>query len=192
MTKGRVAGALAAALVLLAVLATTPKAVPGYAQVRRTAASSEARLLARDGRVLEVRRTDADVRRLDWVPLAAVSAALRTRIAASEDRRFQGHSGVDWRAVAGALRERVAGDAARGASTITMQLAALLDPTLGSAGDRSWRQKIMQGRAALAIERRWSKDEILEAWLNLLPFRGDLVGVDAAARGLAEIGRAHV
>ena len=185
VTRWRSIGFAVVAAVLLGVVATVPAPVGDYAAVRRAAASSEARLLARDGRVLEIRRTDARVRRLDWVPLAHVSAALQRRIVASEDRRFFGHAGIDWHAVAGALRGRLTRAGGRGASTITMQLAALLDPALGIAGDRSWRQKLAQGRAALAIERRWTKPQILEAWLNLVPFRGDLVGVDAAARSLA-------
>jgi penicillin-binding protein 1C len=187
----RMRWALAAlAGLLMLFIATTPSLPPDFAAIRRTAATSEARLLARDGRLLEIRRTDPDVRRLDWVPLAGISGALTSRIVASEDRRFADHHGVDWRAVGGALRDRLQGRRNRGASTITMQLAALLDPAIGRAGDRSWRQKIMQARAALAIERRWTKPQILEAWLNLLPFRGELVGIDAAARGLA--GRAPI
>ncbi len=177
--------AIAAALLLLFALATTPKSPPDFADVRHDAATSEAFLLARDGRLLEKRRTDPAVRRLDWVPLDAISAAVPARLIASEDRRFAEHHGIDWRSVGGAMRDRLSGRNNRGASTITMQVAALIDPALGSAGDRSWRQKIMQARAALALERRWSKAQILEAWLNLLPFRGDLVGIDAAARALA-------
>ena len=173
------------AAILVVILATTPASPPDFTTVRDQFATSEARLLARDGTVLAVRRTDPSVRRLDWVPLVAISPALQRRIVAAEDQRFGQHGGVDWRAVAAAARNRLEGRANRGASTITMQLAALLDPALGTAGTRSWRQKAMQARAALAIERRWSKSEILEAWLNLLPFRGDLVGIDAAARGLA-------
>ena len=176
---------LALAALLLALIATTPASPPDFTTVRDQFATSEARLLARDGTVLAVRRTDPTVRRLDWVPLAAISPALQRRIVAAEDQRFGAHRGVDWRAVAGSVRDRLEGRANRGASTITMQLAALLDPALGTAGNRSWRQKAMQARAALAIERRWTKPQILEAWLNLLPFRGDLVGIDAAARGLA-------
>ncbi len=178
--------ALAAlALVVVIMVTTTPATPPDFAAVRASAASSEAQLLARDGRLLETRRTDPARRQLDWVPLPQISAALTRRIVASEDRRFYSHGGIDWRAVAGALQGRLRGQHSRGASTITMQLAALIDPALGRAGGRSWRQKLMQARAALAIERRWSKPQILEAWLNLLPFRGDLVGIDAAARGLA-------
>lgn len=178
--------ALAVAGLLLLVLATTPNAPPRYDEVRAGGASSEARLLARDGRLLETRRTDPDTRRLGWVPLARISSALTQRIVQSEDRRFDRHHGVDWQAIGGALRDRVQGRSGRGASTITMQLAALLDPALGTAGNRSWRQKIMQARAALALERQWTKPQILEAWLNLLPFRGDLVGIEAASRGLAD------
>lgn len=157
--------------------------MPDFAAL--AASGSEAVLLARDGRELDRRRTDADGRRLAWVPLAEVSPAVVRRLVAAEDRRFYDHGGIDWRAVAGAGRNQVQGGAARGASTITMQLAALLDPSLGRAGSRSWWQKLRQARAALAIEAAWDKRRILEAWVNLLPFRGELVGIDAAARGLA-------
>lgn len=170
---------------LILLLATTPKPPPGFEEVRKTTPSSEASLLARDGRLLEKRRTDPSVRRLDWVPLPAISAAVTEKLVTFEDRRFEHHAGIDWQAVAGALRDRLSGRGSRGASTISMQVAALLDPALGTAGNRSWRQKLMQARAALALERRWTKPQILEAWLNLLPFRGDLVGIDAAARALA-------
>ena len=72
----------------------------------------------------------------------------------------------------------------RGGSTLTMQLAAYLHPELEKSGRRSVVAKWRQLRQALAIERAWSKDEILEAWLNLTPFRGEVEGVDAAARTL--------
>ena len=171
-------------IVALAIL-TTPTPSPSYAVTRAAWHSSEARLLDRDGRLLDLRRADASVRKLDWVPLSAIAAPLITAVVRGEDRRFWTHGGVDWRAAAGAVRDRVSARPPRGASTITMQLAGLLDPTLGRSGSRSPLQKLRQARAAWAIERGWSKPQILEAWLNLLPFRGDLVGVDAAARTLA-------
>jgi len=66
-----------------------------------------------------------------------------------------------------------------------MQLAAQLDPQLRAArGARTPLQKLRQMRSARALERSWSKPEILEAYLNLVSFRGELVGVNAAARGL--------
>lgn len=185
MTRRR--WAIAAALIALVALTivTTPHAMPDYASVRGGWVSSEARLLARDGRLLDLRRADASVRRLDWVPLSAIAAPLLIDTVGGEDRRFWTHHGIDGRAAGGALRDRLTLRRPRGASTITMQLAGLLDPALGRSGARSPLQKLAQARAALAIEARWTKPQILEAWLNLLPFRGDLVGIDAAARSLA-------
>ena len=66
-----------------------------------------------------------------------------------------------------------------------MQLAGMLDERLrAGAGGRSFAQKWRQARAALALESRWRKEEILEAYLNLVSWRGELQGVAAAARGL--------
>ena len=80
----------------------------------------------------------------------------------------------------------------RGASTITMQLAGLLDDDLArGAGGRSVAQKIGQTVAAQVLERRWRKDQILEAYLNLVPFRGEIVGIDALSRTLFGKARAR-
>ncbi len=176
-----------AGLALALVVATWPPAMPSYAATRAAWNSSEARLLARDGQVLDIVRADPKVRRLDWVPLPRIAAPLVAIAVASEDKRFREHGGIDWRGVGGALRDRIAGRPTRGASTITMQLAGLLSKDLGTSGNRTWRQKLRQTRAAGAIEASWTKDQILEAWFNLLPFRGDLIGVDAAARSLAGV-----
>lgn len=129
---------------LVLVVAMTPSSPPDFAAVRRTAPTSEARLLARDGRLLEIRRTDPGARPLDWLPLAGISGALTSRTVASEHRRFRDHHGVDWRAVGGALRDRLQGRRNRGASAITMQLAALVNPpsarpASGRGGRRSCR-----------------------------------------------------
>ena len=172
---------------LIAWLATLPPAMPSYPEARARWQSSEARLLARDGQILDIVRADPKVRRLDWVPLARIAAPLVAVTVAREDKRFRAHHGIDWTAIGGAIRDRFRGRPNRGASTITMQLAGLLDPGLGTSGNRSWLQKLRQARAARRIEDAWTKDQILEAWLNLLPFRGDLVGIDAGARSLAGV-----
>jgi penicillin-binding protein 1C len=65
-----------------------------------------------------------------------------------------------------------------------MQVAAFLAPDLAPPGSRSWRDKLRQMRAAMALESTWSKDEILEAYLNLAGFRGETEGIGAAALGL--------
>ncbi len=117
------------------------------------------------------------------MPLDEISPALERAVIASEDRRFYEHGGVDLRAIAGSMMRGAIGGHARGASTITMQVAAMIDPALGRSGHRrSLAQKIRQMRAAIALERRWSKREILEAYLNLVTWRGELQGVAAATR----------
>src|SRR5690606_37624264 len=79
----------------------------------------------------------------------------------------------------------VTGAGQRGASTLTMQLAGLIENRhRRPAHGRGLLQKLDQAVYAQALERRWSKEQILEAYLNLVPFRGELVGVDALSRAL--------
>ena len=160
-------------------------ATPSFDLVRASYRSSETVLLDRHGVPVQTLRTDAQARRGGWVPLAQISPALRAAAIASEDRRFLQHAGVDWSAVAGAAIGRANAGGTRGASTITMQLAGLLDRDLAlPRGGRSVTTKIEQAAAALRIERTWSKEQILEAWLNLVPFRGEQVGVAAMSQAL--------
>src|SRR5262249_10272151 len=92
---------------------------------------------------------------------------------------------VDLRAVAAALGQAIRGGPSRGASTISMQLAALLDPRLRPhGGARSLAQKGGQVRLARALARAWAQDQILEAYVNLVGVRGELEGVGAAAAAL--------
>ena len=182
--------------VVAAAHATQP--IPAFADVKAAATPSVAVLLARDGTPLAERRVDMHVRRLEWVGLHSLSPALKEALLAAEDKRFFEHSGVDWRAFAGSLWHNLWYDRKRGASTLSMQLAGLLDPELALGRDgaprRSLGQKWDQALAAKALEARWTKEQILEAYLNLAPFRGDLQGVHAASRALfgkspTEIGR---
>ena len=175
----------AVAAACLAACLGAQAATPSFEQVRAAYRSSETVLLDRHGQPVQVVRTDLHARRGEWVPLAQVSPALRAAVIASEDQRFLQHAGVDWSAVAGAAIGRADAGGMRGASTITMQLAGLLDPDLAlPKGGRSVGMKIEQAAAALRIERGWSKDQILEAWLNLVPFRGEQVGVAAMSQAL--------
>ena len=134
-------------------------------------------------------RADPRIRRLDWIPLADVSPVVATTLIAAEDRRFYEHAGVDWPGFASAAWDSVwrslDGRGPRGASTLSMQLAGLLDPALAIAGNsRTLGQKWDQAQAALALERTWTKRQIIEAYLNVTTYRGELTGIDAAARGL--------
>ncbi len=178
---GGLAAALTAAALLGAQWLWRPVDVPGFEAVRGAWSSSDALLLDRHGRILDRRRIDLGARRLDWVPLDAVSPALARAVVHSEDRRFHRHHGVDWRSLAGAVIQRLTSGTRRGASTISMQLAALIEPDLRADG-RTAAYKLRQMRMALAMERTWTKAQILEAYLNLTGYRGELVGIDAAAR----------
>ncbi|MFC5550557.1 penicillin-binding protein 1C [Massilia aerilata] len=179
------------ALLLAAVLAAPAiAAVPTPAQVRAAWQPSEAQLLDRHGQPLESVRIDMAARRQPWVLLSEISPSLGRAVMQAEDQHFMEHGGIDLQAVGQAAWDnlfRVRGGQARlrGASTITMQLAGLLDPALASrAAGRSWRQKWDQALAARELEAGWSKQQILEAYLNLASFRGELQGVGAASRGL--------
>ena len=180
-----VAAALACVVMAMALwlgLDARIPAPPDFDDVRRGWKPSEVYLLDRSGEVIHEQRVDARRRRLEWVGLGEVSPALQTAVLMSEDRRFPAHGGVDGRAVAAAAVQRLTGGGARGASTITMQLASLLDPSLRRrGGPRSLPQKTRQMRVAWAIEERWSKPQILEAYLNLVTFSGELQGVGAAS-----------
>ncbi len=103
---------------------------------------------------------------------------------AFEDRRFLSHRGVDGRALLRAgLQALWNGQVISGGSTLTMQVARLLE----SSGTGRWQGKLRQIRLALALERRLSKDQIVNLYLHLAPFGGNLEGLRAAS--LAYLGK---
>ena len=170
---------------LLLAAAAQAQAIPGFDAVRADFHPSETVLLDRAGQPIHRLRTDARVRRGQWVALQGISPALRQALVLSEDKRFYEHSGVDWRAVCSAAWANLWNQRTRGASTLTMQLAGLLDDDLAlGTGGRTLRQKIGQAVMATRLEAGWQKSQILEAYLNLVPFRGELVGIDALSRTL--------
>lgn len=176
--KRALRGAGAAALLSCAALAA--HALPSFAEVRAAHRPSDITLTDRDGVALQTLRVDKRVRRLAWVPLAEVSPALLQAIVLSEDKRFYEHSGVDWSAVATSAWGNAWNRRTRGASTLTMQLAGLIDDGLARPdGGRSLRQKLGQALTAARLEASWKKSEILEAYLNSVAFRGEIVGIDA-------------
>ena len=165
--------------------ATLAHALPTFTEVRAAHRPSDITLLDRHGVPLQTVRVDRNLRRLAWVPLADMSPALLQAVVLSEDQRFYAHSGVDWSAVAQSAWGNVWNRKTRGASTLTMQLAGLLDDGLARpAGGRSVVQKIGQALTATQLDARWQKSEILEAYLNSVPFRGEVVGIDALAQTL--------
>lgn len=184
----RAARAAALLGVLLSAIPSAPAfadALPGFDQVRGSYRSADVIVRDRHGEPVATVRTDFGARRGQWVALDEISPAVRTAIVLSEDRRFYRHSGVDWQGVAGAAWANLWNTRTRGASTLTMQLAALLDDELRrGAGGRSAAQKMSQAWRAARLEQGWSKSQILEAYLNLVPLRGELVGLSALSQGL--------
>jgi penicillin-binding protein 1C len=173
------------ALLALLALASSADATPTFESVKASWRSSEAWLLDRDGAPLQEMRVDTTIRRTDWTPLAGISPAFIGAVLHAEDKRFFEHSGVDWLAAGHAALTNLFSDRPRGASTLTMQLAALVDASLRAAkGRRGLSEKWDQMQAARDLEQSWSKTQILEAYFNLLPLRGELVGIDASARAL--------
>lgn len=172
-------------LALACALGSLPaRALPDFAEVRRDYTPSAAMLLARDGQPLHSLRLDMQVRRLPWTPLAEISPALVRAVLLSEDRRFMEHTGIDWRAAGSAAWNNLSGRQTRGASTLSMQLAGLLEEDGRRRGRRSILAKLSQSAAAVRLETAWSKRQIIEAYLNLAPFRGELQGVGAMSRQL--------
>ncbi len=183
----RESGRTATVALTLAVACCAAQAggLPGFAEVRAAHRPSDVTLLDRQGVPLQTLRVDKDVRRLAWVPLTEMSPALLTAIVLSEDRRFWEHSGVDWSAAAKSAWANLLNTKTRGASTLTMQLAGLVDEGLARpAGGRSVAQKLGQAVTATRLDAAWKKSEILEAYLNSVPFRGEIVGIDALAQTL--------
>jgi penicillin-binding protein 1C len=171
--------------IVLALASAVAHAVPAFDAVRAAYRSSDAELLDRHGEAIQSLRIDMAVRRLPWVALGDISPALPAAVLQAEDQRFYEHNGVDWSAAAKAAWDNLFRTRPRGASTITMQLAALLDPALQPAAKgRSWGQKLDQVKAARELDAQWTKQQIMEAYLNMVSYRGELQGVGAAARSM--------
>ncbi|MFL5594293.1 MAG: transglycosylase domain-containing protein [Gemmatimonadaceae bacterium] len=134
-------------------------------------------VLARDGSLIgeigkEI-RTSVSIRSLPkYLPQAFVAV---------EDHRFYQHDGVDVVGIAGALKDNIFGER-RGASTITQQLVGNMHPTLIDRTDRSLGRKLNEQAAAREMEKHYTKDQILEAYLNQIPFGHGWYGVESAAR----------
>jgi penicillin-binding protein 1C len=111
--------------------------------------------------------------RLSDIPKGAVKVFIR-----AEDRRFYFHPGIDpVSIIRSAMRNMQAGRVVSGASTITMQLARLVRPH-----GQGIKGKIAEARDAMRLEAKLSKKEILELWLNSIPFGSNIEGLPAMAR----------
>ncbi|RZA26803.1 MAG: penicillin-binding protein 1C [Proteobacteria bacterium] len=161
------------------------KGIPTFKRVREEFHSSQGTqiYLDRNGKEFHrENRTQRD-RRQNWITLDSIPEHFKQTLLLIEDKRYDKHRGVDFKAFVSAIDQWRKTGRLRGASTISMQLASLLQYEGRSVSKNAF-EKAQQIIRALWIESFWSKSEILEAYINLVTYRGDLVGIDAAAQGL--------
>ena len=119
------------------------------------------------------------VEKRDPVPIKVIPQYLKKALIATEDRKFYQHSGVDLKGILRAIIKDIrAGEFVEGASTITQQLAK----TLFLTPRKTLLRKIKEAFLAFQLERRYTKDEILELYLNQVYFGSGAYGVESAAR----------
>jgi penicillin-binding protein 1A len=100
---------------------------------------------------------------------------------AVEDQRFYQHNGVDLIGIAGAIKDDIMGDR-RGASTITQQLVGNMHPDAINRSDKSLERKLREQQAAREMEKHYNKEQILEGYLNDIPFGHGYYGIESASR----------
>jgi penicillin-binding protein 1A len=116
------------------------------------------------------------------VPLRSLPKYVAAAFIAVEDQRFYQHDGVDVIGVAAAVKGKLLGGNRGGASTITQQLIGNMHPELIDRRDLSLGRKLREQQAAREMERRYNKEQILEAYLNTINFGHGWYGVETAAR----------
>ncbi|AOZ09125.1 penicillin-binding protein 1A [Cupriavidus malaysiensis] len=163
------------ALFLLYVLVLIPF-TPGISDIRKAKQDRPAQILSADGKELALFKWA----NREWVPLDEISPEVVKALVATEDHRFYQHHGIDWRRLASAALRTASGDR-QGGSTITQQLARNLYPDeIGRAPTLT--RKLKEAITALKIEALYSKNEILETYLNTVPFLYNAFGIEMAAR----------
>jgi len=157
------------------VLTILPRSLPSVTQLESYDASEGTKVYDDNDELV----TEFHVERRIFVPLAQIPKALREAIIATEDSRFYSHYGVDPMGIARAVYQNFRrGRIVEGGSTITQQLAKVLFLT----PDKSLERKLKEAVLALELERRYSKDRLLEMYLNQIYFGHGAFGVEAAAR----------
>ena len=162
-------------LALVYVLALVPF-TPGIGDIRKARTQQPSVVLTADGKELAVfRRVNRE-----WVALREIAPDVVKALLATEDHRFYQHHGMDLKRTLAAAASTLTGDR-EGGSTITQQLARNLFPEeIGRAPTLT--RKIKEAITALKIESAYSKDEILETYLNTVPFLYNAHGIEMAAR----------
>jgi penicillin-binding protein 1A len=169
-------GGLLGLIALVVAVGVAMSSLPSYQElVRRDDLGQTIRVHAADGTVLLSSGPSFG----NWLRYDEIPDIMKKAMVAVEDKRFRSHIGVDPIGLARAARVRISkGRWTQGGSTITQQLARNIFLT----NSRTFGRKMREGVLALALERRFSKDQILELYLNRVYFGGGAYGIDAASR----------
>jgi penicillin-binding protein 1A len=176
-TRRQLAWALGAVptLFLAYVLVLIPF-TPAISDIRKAKLEQPAQILSADGKLL----AEFKWANRDWVRLDAMAPSVVNALIATEDHRFYEHFGLDWRRTASAALHTFSGDR-QGGSTLTQQLARNLYPEeIGRAPTLT--RKLKEAITAFKIEALYTKPEILETYLNTVPFLYNAYGIEMAAR----------
>ena len=167
--------ALAGVLALAVAVAVRMQSLQSFDEMKKSPNGQSVEIRAEDGTVLASFGPSYG----EWLPYAEIPATMKNAMIAVEDRRFWMHPGIDPIGIVRAFVVNMTrGNRAQGASTITQQLARNLYLT----ASKDYTRKLEEVVLALAIERTYSKEAILELYLNRVYFGGGAYGVDAAAR----------
>ena len=176
LLKGVAYATLLGLLALIVAVAVASAYLPSYADLtKRSDLGQMIRVRAANGQVLVSLGPSFG----KWVPYEQIPAEMRAAMISTEDRRFRSHLGVDPIGIARSIAVRVkTGHFRQGGSTITQQLARNIFLT----NNRNFGRKVKEAILALALERKFSKNQILELYLNRVYFGGGAYGIDAASR----------
>src|SRR3954463_11089815 len=184
--KGLAYAALLGLLALVVAVAVASAYLPSYSELtKRSDLGQMIRVRAANGQVLVSLGPSFG----KWLPYDQIPAEMRAAMISTEDRRFRSHVGIDPIGIGRALGSAVVkGRRVSATSTITQQLARNIFLT----NNRSFGRKVKEAILALALERKFSKDQILELYLNRVYFGGGAYGIDAASRRFFGHGADHL
>ena len=186
LLKGVLYAAVLGLLALIVAVAVATAYLPSYNELtKRSDLGQMIRVRAANGQVLLSLGPSFG----RWLTYDQIPPEMRASMISTEDRRFRSHLGVDPIGIARSIQVRISsGHWRQGGSTITQQLARNIFLT----NNRTFVRKVKEGILALALERKFSKDQILELYLNRVYFGGGAYGVDAASRKFFGHGADHL
>jgi penicillin-binding protein 1A len=168
-------GLILLGLIVLGIsVAVAMASLPGFEELKRSPNGQSVEIRGSDNSVLVTLGPSYG----EWLPFARIPRTMTAAMIAVEDRRFYYHPGIDPVGIARSIRSNTTRGTRQGASTITQQLARNVFLT----SNQTFSRKVKEAVLALAIERKFTKEAILELYLNRVYFGGGAYGIDAASR----------